>query len=117
MDIVIVDAGDVGVRNDNEGEVAESLDSVGEADGQEGKGEVGGGKEGGCGGGWRAMSVHWVLADGSLRAGRTMGDTTGRGLLVSKDEVVEMPDGRLDHCRYSWTLGGVTMVDFWVTGG
>ena len=27
--------------------------------------------------------------------------TTGRDLLESKDEVVEMLDGRLDHCRCS----------------
>lgn len=40
MDVVVVDAGDVGVRDDDEGEVAEGLDSVGQADGQEGEGEV-----------------------------------------------------------------------------
>ena len=33
MDVVIVDARDVWVRDDDEGEVAEGLDSVGQADG------------------------------------------------------------------------------------
>ena len=33
MDVVVVDPGDVGVRDDDEGEVAEGLDSVGETDG------------------------------------------------------------------------------------
>lgn len=44
MDVVVVDAGDVGIRNDDEGEVAESLDAMGETDGQEGEGEVCGGE-------------------------------------------------------------------------
>ena len=46
VDVVVVDAGDVRVRDDDEGEVAEGLDSVGEADGEEGEGEVCGGEEG-----------------------------------------------------------------------
>ncbi len=46
VDVVVVDAGDVRVRDDNEGEVAEGLDAVGEADRQEGEGEVCGGEEG-----------------------------------------------------------------------
>lgn len=46
MYVVVVNAGDMRVRDDDEGEVAECLDSVGEADGQEGKGEVCRGKEG-----------------------------------------------------------------------
>ena len=33
MDVVVVDAGDVWIRDDDEGEVAEGLDSVGETDG------------------------------------------------------------------------------------
>ena len=44
MDVVVVDAGDVGVRDDDEGEVAECLDPMGEADGEEGEGEVCGGE-------------------------------------------------------------------------
>ena len=32
MNVNIVDAGDVRIRDDDEGEVAEGLDSVGEAD-------------------------------------------------------------------------------------
>lgn len=46
MYIVVVDAGDVRVRDDDEGEVAEGLDSVGETDGEEGEGEIRGGEEG-----------------------------------------------------------------------
>lgn len=46
MDVVVVDAGDVRIRDDDEGEVAEGLDPVSEADGQEGEGEVRGGEEG-----------------------------------------------------------------------
>ena len=46
MDVVVVDAGDVWIGDDNEWEVAEGLNSVGEADGQEREGEVGGGEEG-----------------------------------------------------------------------
>ena len=44
MDVVVVDAGDVRVRYDDEGKVAEGLDSVGQADGQQGEGEVCGGE-------------------------------------------------------------------------
>lgn len=44
--------------------------------------------------------------------GEGVGNATGRDLLMSKGEVVEMPDGLLDHCRYWWTLGGVTTADF-----
>lgn len=44
MDVVVVDAGDVRVRDDDEGKVAEGLDSVGQADGQQGEGEVCGGE-------------------------------------------------------------------------
>ena len=46
MDVVVIDAGDVRVRDDDEGEVAQGLDSVGEADGKEGEGEVCRGEEG-----------------------------------------------------------------------
>ena len=56
MDVVVVDAGDVRVRDDDEGEIAEGLDSVGEADGEEGEGEVCRGEEGGCGERWSAMT-------------------------------------------------------------
>lgn len=41
VDVVVVDAVDVGVRDDDVREVAEGLDAVGEADGDEGEGEVG----------------------------------------------------------------------------
>ena len=44
--VVCVDARDVGVGDDDVGEVAEGLDAVREADGEEGEGEVGGGEEG-----------------------------------------------------------------------
>ena len=44
MDIVVVDAGDVRVRDDDEGEVAECLDAMGEADREEGEGEICGGE-------------------------------------------------------------------------
>ena len=44
MDVVVVDAGDVRVRDDDEGKVAEGLDPVGQADGQQGEGEVCGGE-------------------------------------------------------------------------
>ena len=69
MDVVVVDAGDVRVRDDDEGEVAECLDAMGEADGEEGEGEVCGGEESRCGEWWTAMSrdcmlvgrwVHWI---------------------------------------------------------
>lgn len=49
VDIVVVDAGDVRVGDDDEGEVAEGLDSVGEADRQQREGEVRGGEQSGCG--------------------------------------------------------------------
>lgn len=44
--VVCVNARDVGVGDDDVGEVAEGLDAVREADGEEGEGEVGGGEEG-----------------------------------------------------------------------
>ena len=44
VDVVVVDAGDVRVGDDDEGEVSKGLDSVREADGQEGEGEVCGGE-------------------------------------------------------------------------
>ena len=56
VDVVVVDAGDVRVRDDDEGEVAESLDAMGEADGEEREGEVCGGEENGCGEWGTAMS-------------------------------------------------------------
>ena len=56
VDVVVVDAGDVRVRDDDEGEVAESLDAMGKADGEEGEGEVCGGEESGCGERRTAMS-------------------------------------------------------------
>ena len=56
VDIVVIDAGDVRVRDDDEREVAESLDAMGEADGEEGEGEVCGGEESGCGERGTAMS-------------------------------------------------------------
>ena len=46
VDVVVVDVGDVRVRDDDEGEVAESLNSAGEADGEEREGEIRGGEEG-----------------------------------------------------------------------
>jgi hypothetical protein len=49
MDIIVVNARDVRIRNDNEGEVAKSLDAVGEADGEERERKVGRREEGvGC---------------------------------------------------------------------
>ena len=44
--VVVVDLGDVGVGDDDVGEVAEGFDAVGEADGEDGEGEVGGFVEG-----------------------------------------------------------------------
>lgn len=46
MDVIVVDAGDVRIGDNDEGEIAESLNSVSEADGQEGEGEVCGGEDG-----------------------------------------------------------------------
>lgn len=45
MKVVVVYTGDVWVRNDDVWEVAQSLDTVGEAHWKEGEGEVGGGKK------------------------------------------------------------------------
>ena len=56
VNVVVVDAGDVRVRDDDEGEVAECLDAMSEADGEEGEGEVCRGEEGGCGERGTAMS-------------------------------------------------------------
>lgn len=44
VDVNVVDAGDVRVGDDDEGEIAEGLDPVGKADGQEGESEVCGGE-------------------------------------------------------------------------
>ena len=58
MAIVIVDAGDVWIRDDDAGKVATSLDAVGEAHGEKGESEAGGGEEG-FGREWRtAVSVY-----------------------------------------------------------
>ena len=46
MDIIVVDAGDVRIGDNDEGEIAESLNSVSKADRQEGEGEIRGGEEG-----------------------------------------------------------------------
>lgn len=46
MEVIGVDAGDVRVGHDYEGKIAEGADPVGEADWNEGAGEVGGGEEG-----------------------------------------------------------------------
>ena len=43
--VVIVDLGDMWVRDDNEGEVSESEDTFGEADGEDGTGVAGRGEE------------------------------------------------------------------------
>ena len=56
MDVVVVDAGDVRVGDDDEGEVAECLNAMGEADWEEGEGEVCGGEESRCGERRTAMS-------------------------------------------------------------
>ena len=56
MDVVVVDAGDMGVRDDDEGEIAESLDAMSEPDWEEGEGEVCGGEESRCGQRGTAMS-------------------------------------------------------------
>lgn len=42
VEVVVVDTGDVGVGDNNVWEVAEGLETVGEADGEEREGEVGG---------------------------------------------------------------------------
>lgn len=56
MDVVVVDARDVGVRDDDVWEVAEGLDAVGEAHGEEGEGEVGRREKGIGGEGRTSMS-------------------------------------------------------------
>ena len=48
MQVIVVDARDVRVRDDYERKVAQGLNAVGEADGEEGEGEVGGGEESFC---------------------------------------------------------------------
>lgn len=53
MLVVVVDFGDIAVGDDNVGEVAQSLDPVGEADGEKGEGEARR-REKGFGGQWRA---------------------------------------------------------------
>ena len=62
VDVVVVDAGYVRVRDDDEGKVAQGLDPVGEPDGEEGEGEVCGGEERGCGQRGSAMSGECVSA-------------------------------------------------------
>lgn len=68
VQVVVVDAVDVWVRDDDVGQVAEGLDAVGEADGEEGEGEVCGGEQGLFGEGRAAipgMSVrNWTIARG-----------------------------------------------------
>lgn len=46
MYVIVVDPGDVGIGDDDEREVAEGLDAVGETDRKEGEGEVCGREEG-----------------------------------------------------------------------
>lgn len=57
MLVVVVDARDVGVGHDDVGQVAQGLDAVGEADGQEGEGEACRGEEGFGGERGAAVSV------------------------------------------------------------
>ena len=40
MNVIIIDARYIGIGDDDEWEVAEGLDTVGEADGKQGEGEV-----------------------------------------------------------------------------
>ena len=61
VDVVVVDACDVRIRDDDKREVAEGLDSVGEADRQEGEGEICRGEQSGCGEGGTAMSGDFML--------------------------------------------------------
>ena len=46
MEVVVVYTSNVGIRNNNKWEIAESLNAVGEANGQEREGKIGGGEEG-----------------------------------------------------------------------
>jgi len=55
VQVVVVDARDVGIGDDNVGQVAQGLDAVREADGEEGEGEVGGCEEGAFGEWWTAV--------------------------------------------------------------
>lgn len=55
--IVVVDARDVGVRDYNEWQVAQSLDATGEANRQQVEGEIGRGEKGGFGQRWTTMSA------------------------------------------------------------
>jgi hypothetical protein len=62
VQVIAVDAGDVWIGDDDVGEIAQGLDAVGEADGEEGEGEVCGAEEGFLGE-WRAaVSIIRVLA-------------------------------------------------------
>lgn len=47
MHVIVVDLGDMGVRDDDEGEVAEGLDAVREASGEDRQRKIGRGLEGG----------------------------------------------------------------------
>jgi hypothetical protein len=64
MQVVVVDARDVGVGDDDVGQVAQGLDAVREADWEEGEGEVGRGEEGAFGEGWTAMPEGGCLLAG-----------------------------------------------------
>ena len=67
MHVVVVDAGDVGVGDHDEGETAQSAETVGEAYGDEGKGEIGRGEEGGLIERWAAMSTGCQSLNGLLQ--------------------------------------------------
>ena len=56
MGVVVVDAADIGVGHDYEGEVSQGMEAVGQSDREEGEGEVGRREEGGLGEWWAAMS-------------------------------------------------------------
>ena len=58
------------IRDDDVGQVAEGLETVGEADGDEGEGEVGGGEEGELGEWWTAMSRKNVNEGAWVSAGQ-----------------------------------------------
>ena len=70
--VVAVDAGDIGIGDDDVREIAEGLDTVGEANGEEREGKVGGGEEGALGEGRAAVSGKRKAVSSRERDGRTV---------------------------------------------
>lgn len=64
MLVVGVYARDIGIRDDDVGEVSQGLDAVREADGEEGEGEVGRGEEGFGGEGRTAVPEFGLVGKG-----------------------------------------------------